>query len=256
MTLLQPCGRYLRIKDTLRRQALWAYAAVFAIVNVLLLPISPAAAQTSPSGTPPAVPESKTVRILALGDSLTAGYNLPNGQSVPDQLARLLADSPVIRDNHLTVEMINGGLSGDTSAGGLARLDWMLTDRPDLVIIELGANDALRGLSPDDTRLNLVAIIQTLQEAKIGILLTGMLAPPNVYSKDDMTEFNGIYPELAAEFGVALYPFFLDGVAANPALLQKDGMHPTEQGTQEIARRLLPYTEKAIRSVLKQPRKS
>lgn len=245
MTLLRPCWQHFRIADILRRQALWAYAAVFAIVNVLLLPIPPAAAQTTaPAGS------QKTLKILALGDSLTAGYNLPNGQSVPDQLARLLAASPVIQENRLKLEMINGGLSGDTSAGGLARLDWMLTDRPDLVIIELGANDALRGLSPDDTRLNLVAIIQALQDARIGILLTGMLAPPNVYSKDDMTEFNGIYPELAAEFGVPLYPFFLDGVAGNPALLQKDGMHPTEQGTREIARRILPDLEEVIRSVL------
>lgn len=251
MTLLRPCWRHSRIADILRQQALWAYAAVFAIVNVLLLPIPPATAQTAPTSG-----AEKAVRILALGDSLTAGYNLPNGQSVPDHLARLLAESPVTRENRLKIEMVNGGLSGDTSAGGLARLDWMLTERPDLVIVELGANDALRGLSPDDTRLNLTAIIQTLQEARIGILLTGMLAPPNVYSKDDMTEFNGLYPELSAEFGVPLYPFFLDGVAGNPALLQKDGMHPTEQGTREIARRLLPDVEEALRDILEQRQKS
>ena len=255
MTLLRPWQWPSRITERLRRQALWAYAAAFAIVNVLIFCLPGAQAQSAGGATATGKP-SQTLKILALGDSLTAGYNLPNGQSVPDHLARLLASSPVIRDNHLTVAMTNGGLSGDTSAGGLARLDWMLTDRPDLVIIELGANDALRGLSPDDTRLNLIAIIQTLQDAKIGILLTGMLAPPNVYSKDDMTEFNGIYPELAAEFGVQLYPFFLEGVAGNPALLQKDGMHPTEKGTEEIARRLLPDVEKAVQDVIDQRGKS
>lgn len=227
-----------------RTRVLWAYAAVFALVNVAILLAG--SVQAVAAGSEP----SRVVRIVALGDSLMAGYNLPKGQAVPDHLSRLLADSPLVRDNRLQIEMINGGLSGDTSAGGLARLDWMLTSRPDLMIVELGANDALRGLSPDDTRLNLTAIIQKLQEEKVQVVLAGMLAPPNIYSEADRQEFDGLYPELAAEFGVELYPFFLDGVAAVPALLQKDGMHPNAKGTEVMAKGVLPHVEAVIRRVL------
>lgn len=223
------------------KPVLSAYAAIFALVNVITVPIAPALAADQPPGT---------VKILALGDSLMAGYNLPNGQAVPDHLARMLADSPVVRDNRLSIEMINGGVSGDTSAGGLARLDWMLADTPDLVLLELGANDALRGLSPADTRSNLTAILTRLQQDGATIVLAGMLAPPNMYTESERAAFNRLYPELAQQFGAHLYPFFLDGVAAVPTLLQKDGMHPTAEGTALIAHKLVPIMESAITDVL------
>lgn len=171
--------------------------------------------------------------VLALGDSLTAGYGLRADKAFPAQLQAALGDHGV------AAKVINGGVSGDTSAGGLARLDWMLSDKPDLVIIELGANDGLRGLDPAVTRDNLDRIIARLRETGARVLLAGMVAPANLgagYGE----KFTSIYPALAQKHGTAFYPFFLDGVAMDPALNQEDGIHPTAEGVAVIVSNILP----------------
>ncbi|HEY6336734.1 MAG TPA: arylesterase [Alphaproteobacteria bacterium] len=182
-----------------------------------------------------------TARVLALGDSITAGYGLPAADSLPSRLEAAL------REGGFAVEVINGGVSGDTTAGGLARLDWMLADRPDLVIVELGGNDGLRGLDPKESYANLDKILTKLDEAKIKVLLTGMLAPPNLGAEYDR-EFDAIFPELAKRHGCLLYPFILDGVAALPELNQPDGIHPNARGVEVIVGRLAPYVERALGS--------
>lgn len=171
--------------------------------------------------------------VLVLGDSLTAGYGLAPGKAFPAQLQAALAG------NGIDAKVINGGVSGDTSAGGLARLDWLLGDKPDLVIVELGANDGLRGLDPDGTRDNLDRIIMRIRETGAHVLLAGMVAPPNLGS-DYVERFNAIYPALAQKHGTAFYPFFLDGVAMDPALNQQDGIHPTAEGVAMIVEKMLP----------------
>jgi len=176
------------------------------------------------------------LRILVLGDSLTAGYGLPAEEAFPVQLEQAL------RQTGRTVKVLNGGVSGDTTAGGLARLDWALADKPQLVIIELGANDALRGLPPEQTRHNLDAIMTRLKQQGIAVLLTGMRAPRNLGS-DYYNKFDQIYPELAARHGVAFFPFFLDGVAAVPKFNQEDGIHPNPAGVRLIVCNLLPTLE-------------
>ncbi|MEE8270112.1 MAG: arylesterase, partial [Alphaproteobacteria bacterium] len=159
---------------------------------------------------------AEPIRLLALGDSLTAGYGLTESDSFTVRLEAAL------RDRGYDIEVQNGGVSGDTTAGGLARLDWVLSDRPQLVLLELGANDGLRGLDPEETRRNLAGILAVLTERRIPTLLAGMYAPPNL-GGDYGTTFDRLYPALAAEYGVPLYPFFLEGVAARPALNQADG---------------------------------
>jgi acyl-CoA thioesterase-1 len=173
------------------------------------------------------------LKILALGDSLTAGYGLSDSESYPVKLQAAL------KAKGIEAQVINGGVSGDTSAGGLARLDWALADDPDIVIVELGANDGLRGLDPARTQENLDVVLKRLTGEKRAVLLTGMLAPPNMGS-DYGNAFKSIYPALAAKYGVRLYPFFLEGVAADPALNQADGIHPTGAGIDIIVARLLP----------------
>jgi acyl-CoA thioesterase-1 len=179
------------------------------------------------------------IRILALGDSLTQGFGLANGDEFPAQLERSL------RDDGLNVEVINGGVSGDTSAGGLARLDWSLGDNPDAVIVELGGNDALRGLSPAQTQQNLDAILTRLSEEGIPVLLAGMLSPRNMGS-GYTEEFDSLYRRVAEEHGVLFYPFFLDGVALDPELMQRDGTHANAEGVAEIVRRLKPLVLELI----------
>ncbi len=181
---------------------------------------------------PPAAAE--TLRILALGDSLTAGFGLAPGQGFAPQLQRALAAGG------LAAEVFDAGVSGDTSAGGLARLEWALADRPDLVILELGANDMLRGVDPAETRANLDAILSRLRAAEARVLLAGMRAAPNL-GADYGGDFERIYPDLAAKHGVPLYPFFLEGVAADPSLTLADGLHPNAAGVAEIVRRILPH---------------
>jgi acyl-CoA thioesterase-1 len=179
------------------------------------------------------------LRILVLGDSLAAGYGLAEPDSFPAQLAAALAAQGV------EVKVINGGVSGDTSAGGLARLDWVLADDPQLVILELGANDGLRGLDPKATGANLEAIVARLVAEKRAVLLAGMKAPPNL-GGDYGAAFDGLYPAIAARHGIALYPFFLDGVVTDPSLNQDDGIHPNAAGVKVIVQRILPYVVKAI----------
>jgi acyl-CoA thioesterase I len=177
--------------------------------------------------------------ILALGDSLTAGYGLPPGQSLVDKLQEAL------RTKGHAVTLINGGVSGDTAAQGAARLDWALTDDVKAVIVELGANDALRGLDPAQTEVALRSILDALKAKHLGVLLLGMKAPPNM-GADYQAKFDALYPKLAAEYGAGLYPFYLDGVAAVPDLNQPDGMHPNEKGLLVIVPKLLPEVEKLV----------
>ena len=171
--------------------------------------------------------------VLALGDSLTAGYGLPPGKAFPEQLQAALGE------HGIDAKVINGGVSGDTSAGGLARLDWLLGEHPDLVIVELGANDGLRGLDPAITRDNLDRIIARISETGARVLLAGMVAPPNL-GTDYGEKFASLYPALAQKHGTAFYPFFLDGVAMDPALNQEDGIHPTAEGVAVIVGKMLP----------------
>jgi len=179
------------------------------------------------------------VRIVALGDSLMAGYSLPPGAGFPDRLqAELRA-----RGHDVTIH--NAGVSGDTSRGGRARLDWSVGKDADAVMVELGANDALRGIDPKTTRKNLDAILGKLKAAGKKVLLIGMRAPPNM-GEAYTEEFDRIYPELATKHGVLLYDFFLDGVASHPEFNLADGKHPNEKGIAIMVERILPVVEKLI----------
>jgi acyl-CoA thioesterase-1 len=182
------------------------------------------------------------VKILALGTSLTQGYGLPPGTEIPVVLEGELKAA------HLDAVVINAGVSGDTSAGGLARLDWSLADHPDAAMVELGSNDALRGVPPAVTEKNLSVILARLKSAHVPVLLLGMQAPRNLgpeYAK----EFDPIYPKLAKQYGALLYPFVLDGVALNPKLNQADGIHPNPAGVKIIANKLLPYVKQLVGEV-------
>jgi acyl-CoA thioesterase I len=174
------------------------------------------------------------LRLLALGDSLVAGYGLPEAEGFTAQLEAAL------RDEGWNVSVLDGGVSGDTTAGGRSRLDWVLADEPDAVLVALGANDALRGLDPGDTRSNLEAILSRLvEEEGLPTLLAGMYAPPN-FGRDFEASFNSIYPDLAAEYPVQYFPFFLEDVAMVEALNQQDGIHPTAEGVAIMVDNLLP----------------
>ena len=184
-------------------------------------------------GSAPAA-SAADLTLLAFGDSLVHGYGLGAGDTFPEQLEAAL------RQEGHAVQVINGGNSGDTSAAGLARLDWALADAPDLVLVELGANDGLRGLDPTATEANLDAILGKLTERDITVLLAGMLAPRNL-GAEYAEQFDSLYPRLAAAHDVALYPFFLDGVALEPDLNQPDGIHPNAAGVAVIVERILPH---------------
>ena len=177
--------------------------------------------------------QAEEIRLMVLGDSLASGYGLPPDDSFAAQL------QDALQAKGLDVVVLNAGVSGDTTAGGLARLDWALADGPTHVLVELGSNDGLRGIDPASARQNLDAILGRLDEADIPVLLAGMLAPPN-FGSDYATEFNAIYPELAEDHDVPLYPFFLEGVATVPELNQGDRIHPNAQGVAEIIDRMLP----------------
>ena len=191
------------------------------------------------AGLPAAAAEP--IQLMAFGDSLTAGYGLPADQTFPVQLESAL------RERGYDVVVTNAGVSGDTTAGGLARLDWALSDEPDLVLLELGANDGLRGVDPNETRRNLAAILERLTDRGMPTLLAGMYAPPNL-GRDYGAVFDAVYPELAETYGVPLYPFFLDGVAAEVALNQADGIHPNAEGVAIIVDRMLPMVIALIES--------
>ena len=187
----------------------------------------------------PAQAQTPVKKILVLGDSLSAGYNLPADQAFPAVLQAALK----ARGHNISV--INGGVSGDTSTGGLARLDWALGDGGDAVIVELGANDMLRGINPAETKKALDQILSKLAERKLPVLLAGMIAAPGM-GKQYEDQFNALYGVLADKYGALFYPFFLDGVANERSLLLSDGMHPNKQGVEEIVRRILPKVTELV----------
>lgn len=189
---------------------------------------------------------AKPIKILALGTSLTQGYNLPPGT---DYCAILQAK---LRAKGYDVVVVNAGVSGDTSAGGLARMDWALAEPVDGAIVELGANDALRGLDVQETRKNIDGVVLNLKRRGIVVLLAGMKSPRNL-GAEYAASFDALYPEIAARHKVLLYPFFLDGVAADLKLNQADGIHPNEKGSQVIVRRILPFVEKLIGQIKAKP---
>ncbi len=197
--------------------------------------VQPAAAQPAPA--PPRAP-----LIWALGDSLTAGYGLPPEQGFTTRLQAAL------RRAGIAATVRNGGVAGDTAAQARARLRWGLRGlgvTPDLVVVELGANDMLRGLPVPQARANLDAILAELKRRRIPVLLTGMRAAPNL-GPDYVRAFEAMYPALAKAHGVPLYPFFLDGVAGNRRLLQADGLHPTARGVEIIVAKILPSVRRAL----------
>lgn len=191
---------------------------------------------------PAALAADQTVRIVALGDSLTAGYGLPAADAFPAKLERAL------KAKGYDVRIENAGVSGDTASGGLSRLDWSVPDGTEAVILELGANDALRAIDPTVTRRALDAILLRLKERNIAVLLCGMLAPPN-YGPDFARAFESIFPDLAAKHDALLYPFFLDAVAAERHLNLPDGLHPSAAGIDVIVARILPKVEELIARV-------
>ena len=178
--------------------------------------------------------QSGPVKIAVLGDSLAAGYGVKPDQAFPARLQAALQRSA------RNVTILNHGVSGDTTAGGVERIDWMLADKPDIVLVELGGNDALRGSDPAGTERNLDAIITKLKAAGVTVWLAGMLAPRN-YGPEYAAQFDGLYKRLADKHGVPLYPFFLDGVAQDPALNQADGIHPNPKGVDIVVERILPF---------------
>ncbi len=212
-----------------RVNAIWGICGVFAVILAGITQISAA--------------EAKPIRLLALGTSLTQGYNLPPGT---DYCALLQAR---LRAKNIDVVVINAGVSGDTSAGGLARLEWSLQEPVDGAIVELGANDALRGLDVAGTRGNIDAILDALVKRKIPVLLAGMKSPRNL-GLEYSSAFDALYPELASKHKVLLYPFFLDGVVLDRKLNQADGIHPNEKGSLVIVGRILPYVEKLVGQVI------
>jgi len=182
------------------------------------------------------------VKILAFGDSLTAGYGLPHDQGFEAQLEAAL------KAHGHDVKILDGGVSGDTSAGGLARLDWSLGEKPDAVILDLGANDGLRGLDPQAMRANLTAILDKLAALHLPVLFSGMYAPPNLGPA--YTEaFRAVFDDLSHRPGLLYDPFFLEGVARDPKYIQADGLHPNAEGVRLIVARILPLVEKLIAEV-------
>lgn len=192
--------------------------------------------------SPAADAADRPLRIIAFGDSLMAGYGLPASASFPAQLQKALETT----GRKIVIE--NAGVSGDTTQAGLDRLDWSIGDGIDGVIVELGANDALRGFDPAQTRSALDQIIVRLKARKIPVMLAGMRAPPNM-GADFQQRFDSIFPDLAREHGLILYPFFLDGVAGRRELNQNDGIHPTADGIKLIVERILPSVERFIASL-------
>jgi acyl-CoA thioesterase-1 len=200
------------------------------VLGLLLMATETAFAQASVAvGAAP-------LKMVVLGDSLSAGYGLSGPDAFPAKLQKTL------KAKGIDVEMVNAGVSGDTSSGGRDRLDWSVPKGTQAVIVELGANDALRGTDPAVTRAALSDIVMRLKARGISVLLCGMVAPPN-YGEDYAARFNAIYPDLAKSFGVPLYPFFLEGVAADARLNQPDGLHPTAEGIDVIVRNILPTVE-------------
>ncbi|MGJ3259991.1 MAG: arylesterase [Rhodospirillales bacterium] len=182
----------------------------------------------------------KAITLVVLGDSLSAGYGLPAEDAFPARLETAL------RDRGYDIRVENSGVSGDTTAGGRARLGWAIGDDPGAVILELGANDALRGLAPENAYENLAAMLRELDAKDIPVLLAGMKAPPNM-GEEYAREFEAVFTRLDREFDVVFYPFFLDGVAGTPSLNQDDGIHPTAKGVDVIVANIMPKVEALLK---------
>jgi acyl-CoA thioesterase-1 len=200
------------------------------IVAASAAPLSHAATQQTP------------VALVAFGDSLTAGYGLRASDAFPRQLQMALEAK-----GH-KVEILNAGVSGDTTAGGLERLDWALEPKPDGVILELGANDALRGTNPSEARANLDKMLANITSKGIDVLIAGMKAPNN-WGRDYVKDFDAIYPDLATKYRAPLYPFFLEGIALDRSFAQADGLPPTAAGVAEIVKRILPDAEALVQRI-------
>jgi acyl-CoA thioesterase I len=211
----------------MKRQSGPFMTIIFACAAVLVAVIAP---------LPAAHAQNNPIRLVALGDSLSAGYNLPQEAAFPVALERAL------KAKGYRVEVANAGVSGDTSSGGLDRLDWSVPDGTDGVILELGANDMLRGLDPAGTRKNVEAIVERLKSRNIPVMLAGMYASRNL-GTEYVQRFDSIYPDIAKKHDLVLYPFFLDGVAGDRSLNLPDGMHPTAKGVEIIVERILPSVE-------------
>jgi acyl-CoA thioesterase I len=232
VSMVRSYGNSVRAVE--RRYGLFMHIAV--LMFALMTVANPAWAEST-----------KSVKLVVLGDSLSAGLGLPAQEAFPTKLQKAL------QAKGIDIDMTNAGVSGDTSSGGRDRLDWSVPDGTDGVIIELGANDALRGIDPDLTRTALTEIVQRLKARKIAVMLCGMLAPPN-YGPDYAARFNSIYPDLARKFDVPLYPFFLEGVAADAKLNQADGIHPTAPGVDIIVKNILPTVEAFLGTIAEQRR--
>ncbi|BBZ90629.1 arylesterase [Bradyrhizobium diazoefficiens] len=216
---------------------------LFMHIAVLMLAVMTIATNASAQAQPAAQP----IKLVVLGDSLSAGLGLPAQEAFPTKLQKAL------QTKGIEVGMTNAGVSGDTASGGRDRLDWSVPEGTEGVIVELGANDALRGIDPGLTRAALTDIVQRLKARGIPVMLCGMLAPPN-YGADYAARFNSIYPDLAKQFDVPLYPFFLDGVAADAKLNQADGIHPTAAGVDIIVGNMMPTVEAFLRNISEQRR--
>lgn len=220
-----------RLRLLAPRRSLQKLTAIYVLFTMSLLPISASASAAEP------------IRILAFGDSLTAGYGLADlADAFPAQLEKAL------RAKGLNVTIVQGGISGDTTTDGRARIDWAMSAKPDAVIVELGANDALRALDPKLTEDNLRIIISRIHKDGTPVLIAGMVAPPNL-GRDYADRFNPLFSKVAKEQDVLLYPFFLDGVAAVPNLNQVDHMHPLPAGVKIVVQKILPSVEKLVAQV-------
>lgn len=196
-------------------------------------------ADSSPSTE---IPDASGPVVVFLGDSLTAGLHLPAEEAFPHRVGELLAA------HGTPIEVRNAGVSGDTSAGGARRIEWLLTQEPDLLVLELGANDGLRGTPVEDTEANLRAILDACEEAGVPTLLLGMRLPPN-YGPDYITAFEGIYPRLAEDYGIPFMPFLLEPIADQPDLFLEDMLHPNAEGHEALAEALLPHLRGALESL-------
>jgi acyl-CoA thioesterase-1 len=186
--------------------------------------------------------EAAQKRVLAFGDSLTAGFGLPAAEALPVQLEKRL------RDDGFDVKVVNAGVSGDTTEMGLARIDYALSDGPvDVALVELGANDMLRGLPPKDARANLEKIIEAFRSKGVNVVLAAMVSGDN-WGQAYRQQFDSIYPDLAAKYGVTMVPFFMEGVWGDPSLLIGDGLHPNAAGVRKVVEKIAPYVEKALAS--------
>ena len=220
------------MRPTITRRSSFSLALLTVVYAAAMAVVWPAAAQTAENA-------DQAVVIVAFGDSLVAGYQLAPGDSFPAQLE----DS--LREEGVNARVINAGVSGDTTADALARLDWALPDDADAVIVELGANDALRGFDLDETRQALDEILAELKERNLPVLLAGMEAPRN-YGEDYSQRFRVMFAELAEKHDVLFYPFFLEGVAMNPELNQPDGIHPTAEGVAVIVENIMSNVQQLI----------